>query len=147
MPFLKFGRAKKPSSYSIHPAITYSLMPFPGCHGRQPLQNLPFFVQYLTISPHIVVTIRHVIDVFVYGNGRPSACCRTHLALRVGHLVVSGGGGGQGGAFCGVRGVARGRTESFGAGLGKGEGRRKVKGFQAPTEYRYRTSSGLECPE
>ena len=146
MPFLKLARSKKPSSYSIHPAIAYSLMPFPRCHRRQPLQDLTLLVRhgYLAIIPHILITVRYIADVLIYCNGRLLVRCRTHLALHVALVAVINGSGGEDVAFRRVRGVTRGRRKLFRAGSGKSEGRRKAKAFRALSEHRHLT--GLKPP-
>jgi len=98
MPSLIFIRSEKPVSHSIHPALTHSLMPFPGFHGRQPFQNLVLLVRYryLAVVPHILVTVSHITDVLVNINGRVPVCFRIHLVSPMDLLVVGGGGSGNG---------------------------------------------------
>ncbi|RPA89744.1 hypothetical protein L873DRAFT_592187 [Choiromyces venosus 120613-1] len=81
MPFLKLVRVKKPVPYSPQPAITDSLMPFPRCQGRQPFQNLSLLIRhrYLAVIPHILVTVRDIAAVVVYGDPWALMCCRIHL--------------------------------------------------------------------
>ena len=115
-------------------------MPFPRCHGGQPLQNLALLVRYLAIIPHFIVTTRHVTDVSAYGNGRVLVCCRTHIACI--SLLVASSGSDEGSAFIESEGVMRDRWEFFRGCLSNGEGRQKVKSFKhKASTYTLRGSS------
>ena len=150
MPFLKLASFKEPASYPIHPTITYRPVPFARCHRRQPLKNLALLVRHrdLVGIPHII-TILHITNVLVYGNGRLLVCCRTHLALHIAIFVAIGGGGGESGAFRRSRGgVTRSGRRLFQAGLGKGDegefqcqssSNRKVDNLQNKTQLASRT--------
>jgi len=123
MPSLKLVRPKKPVSYSIHPSLTHSLMPFPRRHGRQPLQNLPLLVRnrYLVVVPYIFITIRHITNVLVYINSR---------VLVGGPIIAVAGGGGSGdsGVIHRLKAAVTGdRGECFHACLSKGEGGRRFE--------------------
>ena len=97
-PFLKLVRSEKPVPYSIDPGLPYSLMPFPRCQGRQPLQNLALLVWY-----RYLCSITNV-----------SICYRTHLVLPTVLLLVVGG------AVCRLKdGVKRDRKDCWGGAWAK----------------------------
>ena len=37
--------------------------------------------RYLAVLPHILIAVRHIVNVLVYSNGRVLVCCRIHLPL------------------------------------------------------------------